>query len=705
MGRRPILLSVVLVLVAGVSGAGASQVAKPAAAGGVGLGKLGAAPAKYVPGELIVQFRKGTTGVAQRGVATASGARVIRNLGDPGLALVRVPKGMSLMAAAASLESDPSVEIAEPNYLYELTQIFPNDTRFGELWGLNNAGDHDIDAPEAWVTETGSSDVIVAVLDSGVAYDHPDLAGNIWVNNDPPGGGDQDGNGFVDDTNGWDFIGPPGPAGDNTPLDYNGHGTHVAGTIGAVGNNADGVTGVNWDVTLMPIRAADGNGSLPGSAILNGITYACANDADIVNGSFGGPNKSQTIANRIKSTACKDTLFVFAAGNEGRNLTNNTNPTNAYPCEYHRAPPHGFSVPNIICVAATRPNDALAGFSNRGKPAVHLAAPGVGILSSLPGYHTLAGFPEGFEGTVPQFQSRWGNQLGFPETWARDNVPAVGSFSLADSPNGNYVNNSSHSIRNLTAYTLTGERGCRLDYLMRLQSELGFDGLRIRAGTNTSGVTATIDEWTGSTGGQFFELSSDLSHLDNAASVYIRFQFFSDLSIVGDGVYLDEVLIKCLQANGEDYDFFDGTSMATPHVAGVAALLKAQKLAMGPAKLKNAILKGVDKKAGLADHMSTGGRLNANRSLAIVMDDTPPNTTITDRPPNRTGNDKATFKFTSSEAGSTFHCKHMNGPWRACSSPKVYKNLDNGLHTFRVRAVDRNLNVDPTPAVDTWRVT
>jgi hypothetical protein len=144
--------------------------------------------------------------------------------------------------------------------------------------------------------------------------------------------------------------------------------------------------------------------------------------------------------------------------------------------------------------------------------------------------------------------------------------------------------------------------------------------------------------------------------------------------------------------------------MATPHVAGAAALLLAQEPGMSPAKLKNALLKGVDKKNSLKDRVSTGGRLNLNRSLAIAMDHTPPETTITGRPPNRTQNTKATFKFTSNEAGSRFQCKHMNGSWQSCSSPKVYKNLGPGLHSFAVRAIDRNGNVDPTPAMDSWRI-
>jgi subtilisin family serine protease len=145
---------------------------------------------------------------------------------------------------------------AEPNWIYH-TSALPNDPYFAALWGLNQASDADIDAPEAWDLTTGSSSVIVAVVDSGVAYDHPDIAPNRWVNDDPPGGGDNDRNGFLEDTYGWDFV-----DGDNGPLDENGHGTHVAGTIGARGNNGIGVSGVNWNVSLMPVRAANAWGRL-----------------------------------------------------------------------------------------------------------------------------------------------------------------------------------------------------------------------------------------------------------------------------------------------------------------------------------------------------------------------------------------------------------------------------------------------------------
>jgi serine protease len=174
---------------------------------------------------------------------------------------------------AAALERNPEVLYAEPNWIYH-TSATPNDPRFPDLWGLNQPSDADIDAPEAWDLQTGSGNVIVAVVDSGVAYDHPDIAPNRWLNDDPPGGGDSDGNGFVDDTNGWDFV-----DNDNTPIDENGHGTHVAGTIGAQGNNGIGTTGVNWDVSLMAVRAADAWGQITDARIADAFSYACKNGA------------------------------------------------------------------------------------------------------------------------------------------------------------------------------------------------------------------------------------------------------------------------------------------------------------------------------------------------------------------------------------------------------------------------------------------
>ena len=664
------------------------------------------ADAEFVPGELIVQFESDVSLAERRDVL--DGARVVKSLGMPGLVLVRLAEGASVRTSAAALTREAGIAFAEPNYIRRATQVPPDDPRYGELWGLNQLSDADIDAPEAWATTTGSSTVIVGVIDTGVAYDHPDLAGNIWVNDDDDGDDtDDDNNGYFDDLRGWDFV-----QDDNTPLDYEGHGTHVAGTVGAVGNNAVGVTGVNQDVAIMPLRAG-GPGGFALSDTIEAFNYACDNGARVVNGSFAGPGKSLAEANVLKSVDCRNTLFVFAAGNDGVFLTNNTSATNAYPCEYHRPSPHGFSVPNIVCVAASTKGDGLASFSNRGPAAVHLAAPGGGgsgaaaqILSTWPAYDAVFG-PDDMETA-----GTWGDQINVPDlppvpadkAWdRRAGIASSGTNALSDSV-GNYANDVLTTIRNMTAINLTGEQGCLIDYDLRLQTESNFDFFGVFAGLDTIANEEELASFSGSTSGAFFPLTADLSVFDGESTVYLRFFLESDPTFAFDGAYVDDVLVKCLQPNGADYNAIPGTSMASPHVAGVAALLLAAKPALTVAKLKNALLKGVDKKAAFTNRVSTGGRLNANKSMAVALDVTPPNTTITARPPSPTRMKTATFRFTSTQLGSTFQCRHMTGPWTACASGKTYTGLKPGLHTFRVRAIDPAGNVDPTPAVDTWRV-
>jgi subtilisin family serine protease len=740
----------------------------------------------FVPGELIVQFRTGATTAARSGALRTRGAVVREGLGTKGLSLVQLPEGASVTAAAQALEADPAVEFAEPNYIRHLSATLPNDPRFADLWGLNQTLDHDIDAPEAWDLNTGSSGVIVAVIDSGVAYSHPDLAANIWINDDPAGGGDNDGNGRVDDTRGWDFVQE-----DNTPLDFNGHGTHVAGTIGALGNNSLGVTGVNWDVSIMPLRAANGAGGLTDADITQAITYACANGADIVNGSFGGPGFSSGVANAIKSGPCANTLFVFAAGNDGAVLELDDDDHNAFPCEYHRpAASGGADATNILCVAATQENGTLASFSNRGDTAVHLAAPGQDIWSTQQVYTApLPGWPDGFEGTTAAFNSRWNGRLitSGSKLWNRSGTEKSGVFSLADSPSGNYNNNTQTSIRRMNKFSLAGRRGCRLFYDMRLSTEPGVDGFQINAGLTTFASTP-IDGWSGSTSGTFISESSDFSSFDGRTGITLRFWLFSDVSITADGVYLDNLSMKCLAASGGTYQSLDGTSMASPHVAGAAALLLSRNPGLTVAQLKTALLNTVDTTPDL--EVLTNGRLQlfdalssvadgadpegfytqrppaktnqttatlafssnepggdtfvcshdggpfdpctspvvlpglaaGNHTFQVValdalmnQDDTPvvanwvidltrPNTTITARPPANTRSRTATFRFKSSEAGSKFQCRHMSGPWTSCSSPRTYRGLGVGMHTFRVRAIDAAGNMDSTAAVDTWRV-
>ena len=690
-----LVVGLIVVLTAGSAGAGprtSASVPSLAPFGGI------EEQADYVPGELIVRFRSDAT-VAERSAAlSGESARVASNLGLPGLARVKLPLGASVPDAAAALESDPHVLYAEPNYLNELS-VLPNDPMFGRLWGLSQPSDADIDAPSAWNRETGSSNVVVAVVDSGLAYGHPDLNGNVWTNpGETPGNGlDDDGNGFVDDVRGWDFV-----QDDAAPLDFLGHGTHVAGTIGAEGNNGTGVTGVNWDVSIMPVRAAGVDGSLTDAAIIQAFDYACDNGADVVNGSFGSSRFSFAIADAITAGACADTLFVFAAGNSGRNLNGNTGVgDDTFPCELHRPPAGGgVSAANVLCVGASGKADGIASFSNRGTMAVHLAAPGVGIRSTLPTFAAVRGFPEGFEGPGSSFDNRWGIWMGLPR-WDRTRAKDKGGKrSLTDSPGRNYPNNANNSIRRRNAFSLEGRTGCGLEYDLWLQSQLDHDGIVIDLVQPFDDVAA----WSGSTGGRFLHFFEDLSDHDGDASVRLRFRFLSDGSVRGDGAYVDNVLVACLARSAARYGNLSGTSMATPHVAGAAALLLADDPTMTVADLKAAILGSVDVVGGLAGHVQTSGRLNAAGALGLVPDDTGPDTTITRGPSGRTTSHRARFGFTGSEADVRFQCKHMSAPWRACESPKTYRGLGNGRHAFRVRALDTNGNVDPTPATRSWRI-
>jgi subtilisin family serine protease len=554
----------------------------------------------YVPGELLVRFKPGVAAAGRSATLRSVGARVEQPLLVPGLQLVGLPRGASVRAAAAVLERDSRVLRATPNYVRELDAL-PGDPLFSRLWALHSATDHDIDAPEAWSRTTGSDRVVVSVVDSGVAHAHPDLAPNIWTNRgEIPGNGvDDDGNHLVDDVRGFDFVDF-----DHTPLDLNGHGTHVAGTIGARGKNGIGVTGVNWRVKIMPVRAANAVGELTDVAIVNSLFYSASMGADVVNGSFGGAAFSQDILDVIN--LFPDVLFVFAAGNLGRD--NDTSPT--YPCSY--------PAPNIVCVGASDESDRLSGFSNHGETNVDLASPGTSILSAWPAYDDLSRdlFEDGSLGP------EWAVGTTAGRSWAATSeAKRSGSFSAADSPGALYEDNTDSWIETVSPTSLAGRFGCALDYALRLDSEPGFDGLLIEVSTDGGSSWKVVSGWSGSTGGAFLPFLEDLSVYDGAASLLLRFRFVSDGSTVADGAHLDDVAVKCLTSafGVDDYAELSGTSMAAPHVTGVAALVLAANPRLSAAAVKRILLNTVDAVPGLAGLVATGGRVNANRAVLAAL--------------------------------------------------------------------------------------
>ena len=279
-----------------------------------------------------------------------------------GLYQVYLDPGVSVADAVAAYGAAENVAFAQPDYQVQV-HLTPNDPRYSSLWGLSKIG-----APTAWDSTTGSSDIVVGIIDTGIDYNHQDLAANIWSNSDETAGNgiDDDGNGFVDDVRGWDFYNN-----DNNPMDDHSHGTHVAGTVGAVGNNSVGVVGVNWKVKLMPLKFLGRNGSGSTSDAVKAVNYARQNGADVINASWGGGGFNTALNNAIQAYHNAGGIFVAAAGNSGRNNDSSAH----YPSNYN----------NVVGVAATDSSDRLASFSNYGTGTVDIAAPGVGILSTTPG--------------------------------------------------------------------------------------------------------------------------------------------------------------------------------------------------------------------------------------------------------------------------------------------------------------------------------
>ncbi len=364
--------------------------------------------APFVPGKVLVEFRRGVGRSEARAVDTAvPGARVLAHVGMFGVDVVGLPARVSVRSAIRRYLADPRVRYAEPDLPRPPADTIPNDPLFPQQWALQNTGqDHpiadpppstakglagaDIHATTAWDTQKGN--VIVAVLDSGVDITHPDLAGNIWVNpGEIPGNGiDDDGNGYVDDVNGWDFA-----SNDNSPTPGtetgHEHGTHVAGIIAAVQNNAVGVSGVCPACKIMPLRFA-----FDTATEVSAIAYAVANGASILNASFGGPVWSNIERDAIEQAGAAGLLVVAAAGNNAHDndMATVDAKDNLLSPEY----PASYDLPTILSVAATNHNDeygygtgcAMVNpkytclFTNWGHDSVDVGAPGVDVLSTFP---------------------------------------------------------------------------------------------------------------------------------------------------------------------------------------------------------------------------------------------------------------------------------------------------------------------------------
>lgn len=612
-------------------------------------GPLGAAPATpatiFSPDEVIVEWESGA-GHADR-VEAREGAEVnsVTMLGAAEFQLVRLEEGQGMDDALEALRGDPAVRVASRNS-YSALHSIPSDPLFGELWGLQNLGTGidgfsgavagaDIDAAAAWDSTVGSPSIVIADIDSGYRFDSPDLDPVAWDNpDDLPGGGDNDGNGIVDDSHGADFVGPSvnSPAIDGDPTDDNliegGHGVHTAGTMGAAGNDGIGITGVAQDVRIMPLRICsyftdpsptptDDSGTVcPADRQIMAINYAGSHGARVANMSLGGISKNNAVRDAFAHNP--QTLFVISAGNDGED--NDEEPH--YPCNYDPST-SGIdgAIDNVICVAATDQADHLASFSDWGAASVDLGAPGTETLSTYP--VSEAKFSDDF-GT-DDFAATWSNTgtESFGRAGAGDGP--LTSFGMTDSPGTTPTANSTHIVTATTGGPLpAGTGACSLS-ARRYRSggsggsffyEILSDGSR--AFLNTASTTTS-----GSALARFN--TTPISGLGGHV-VGVRFGFTAGSSpTAANGIWLDDVKLTCNAplSTPPGYEFLQGTSMAAPHVTGAAGLLFSQRPAATVSEVRDALLTSVDQISSLAGKTVTGGRLNIAKAIQVLEGEEP----------------------------------------------------------------------------------
>jgi subtilisin family serine protease len=630
--RSALLAALLAVSTVGVAGAGAQAPDDPAPPA-----------ADFAAGRVIVRYVPGTDTEERRDARRDVDATSSRALDLSRTELLRLPAGQSVQAAVAELESRGDVEFAQPDWTYQLEAV-PNDPGFSQQWGLNNTGqvidgvagtpDADIDAPEAWDITPGSDGLIVGVIDSGVNVNHPDLAPNIFVNqaeNNGTPGVDDDGNGAVDDVRGFDFVNNNG----NVADDKDEHGTLVASVVGARGNNALGVTGVAQQVRVLPLQARAAGGGINTSAVVNAVAYGRAMGARVINMSFGsfGPPDAGDLAIQGAVEASPGVLFSTSAGNQdpATGLANDNDVKAHWPSNLTT------NHANVIATANTTNLDVLSGSSSFGATTVDLAAPGNDILGARV---TGSVFSEKFDddATGTTLPGGWTELVGTTTvapgatTWSVTNERSASSpNSLTDSPGSgvNYANNSDTSAVTPSIAIPTGVQFCQGPHLRRRRTEAGADFLRIGVSIS-GGAFTTLQNASGNSAGDGFLASEIEFDITGPNALRVRFQLQTDSSIVGDGVHIDDIEVRCGPL-GENYRFTGGTSFAAPATAAVAALLLSRNAALDPAALKNLLRSSVDPVGALAGKVSTAGRLNAAKAVTAAAPPPPP-----PPPPDRT---------------------------------------------------------------------
>ena len=577
---------------------------------------------KYIPGEVIVKFRENKVNL--RSMASVNRARdfaTVNNLGEKtkmsneNVILYNIDDGQNVSEKIQQIIKDSNVEYAEPNYKKTLLTINTDDTYSGLLWGLDNTGQtvdgvsgtsgSDISASEAWTTFSGKNNVVVSIIDTGVAYNHPDLLANMW---DGSNCKNENGNFLGGCLHGYDFE-----DNDKTPLPtWSSHGTEVAGVAGAIGDNGKGIVGVNPQTKIMAIKFG-----LDVASEVKAIDFSIQNGAKIINASFGGDDFSQTEYDAINRFKSSGGIFIAAAGNDS---SNNDGTSKEYPASYN--------LDNIISATSTDQNDGLASFANFGASTVDVGAPGVNIYSTNASEDA---FNENFETiTPPALPTGWAKT----GNWGTFNLGGYDGTVLYGDLNYPYVDSADTKATSPTI-SLSGAKSAVLSFWTLCDTQYSPDewtdymALEVSADGKSftqigSWDEAYIDKITGDNNpnnyaSYTFDEVIPAKYL--TGKFKFRFHWVTDSSDHNyDGCSVDDIKIeKFSDGSDEKYAFQDGTSFSVPYVSGLAALLLSANTSVTSNDIKAAILNTGDALPSLSGKTLTGKRINAKNALTQIM--------------------------------------------------------------------------------------
>ena len=659
-----------------------------------------------VKGEMLVKFRpavsvqRGKSGRVKLETMIRSKKLVKKEeIENTDLAVFEAADADAVDSLIDELRGQADIEYVQPNYIYEPDSIPGNDPQRAKLWGLDNTGqtvngeagkaDADIDAPEAWgVSEGENSEIVIAVIDTGVAYNHPDLLGNMWDGSECR----DENNAYLGGCNhGYDYE-----QADKTPLPTdNWHGTHIAGTIAAAKNNGIGIAGVSPRAKIMAIKT-----DFSTSQIVKAINFAKYNGAKIINASWGcyGSDCGSDGYNdqaMIEAIAAYPGLFINSAGNgndDGRGDDHDQpGAVKKYPCDY--------PADNIICVAATDQNDNLASFSDYGAASVDVGAPGTNIYSTIPGIvYRDEIFYEDFSGTAPALPAGWSKSGNFRTL----NSPDWGSVMFGDtsfpysggagysatSPRIDLHGRSSVSLSFMTMCDTQNSQYGPVDYMSLAISPDGYDyATYIQWDENSLSARSGSERIDN---GVVYEFDNIIIPDDYLKSDF-HFRFYWNTNSEDnnyEGCWVDNINLLEFDYNdgsGNSYAFSSGTSMAAPHVAGLAALVWGYRPGLGAPEVKSAILDNGDPLPALAGKTVTGRRINAYRSLLAVEEiaPAPPELSETTPVPSPTDDNTPAYTFSTSQSGSisyTGACTSVTNTAATGTNTIIFDTLSDGTY-------------------------